>query len=160
MRLIYPYLNHVVMTLTEFKTALNAVIYPKFILPNGLNVPSHFHVTELALISKNFIDCGGVARVERKITFQLWVANDIDHRLTSLKWLGIIKKGELDYGITDEPIEIEYQGQTIERYGISFSDGFFQLVPLFTDCLAPDHCGIPAAQLPKTSCCAPSTGCC
>ena len=103
------------MTLSEFKSTLNEVTHIKLMLPNGTLVPAHFHVTELALISKNFIDCGGVARVERKITFQLWVANDIDHRLTSLKWLGIIKKGELDYGLTDEPVEIEFQGQTIER---------------------------------------------
>ena len=103
------------MKLSEFKSTLNEVTQIKLMLPNGTLVPAHFHVTELALISKNFIDCGGVARVERKITFQLWVANDIDHRLTSLKWLGIIKKGELDYGLTDEPVEIEFQGQTIDH---------------------------------------------
>ena len=148
------------MKLSEFKSILSDVTQIKLILPNGTTIPDHFHVTELALISKNFIDCGGVARVERKVTFQLWVANDIDHRLTSFKWLGIIKKGELDYGLTDEPVEIEFQGQTIERYGISFSEGVFHLTPLYTECLAPDHCGIPAEQVPKTSCCSPSTGCC
>lgn len=148
------------MKLSEFKSTLSEVTQLKFMLPNGTLVPAHFHVTELALISKNFMDCGGVARVERKVTFQLWVANDIDHRLTSFKWLGIIKKGELDYGLTDETVEIEFQGQTIERYGITFSEGIFNLTPLYTECLAPDHCGIPEAQLPKTSCCSPTTGCC
>ena len=148
------------MKLSEFKSSLSQITQLKLMLPNGTAIPAHFHVTELALISKNFIDCGGVARVERKVTFQLWVANDIDHRLTPFKWLGIIKKGELDYGLTDEPVEIEYQGQTIERYGISFSEGVFHLTPLYTECLAPDHCGIPAEQVPKTSCCSPSTGCC
>ena len=148
------------MKLSEFKSSLSQITQLKLMLPNGTAIPAHFHVTELALISKNFIDCGGVARVERKVTFQLWVANDIDHRLTPFKWLGIIKKGELDYGLTDEPVEIEYQGQTIERYGISFSEGVFHLTPLYTECLAPDHCGIPAEQIPKTSCCSPSTGCC
>ncbi len=147
------------MKLSEFKSTLNEVTHIKLMLPNGILVPAHFHVTELALISKNFIDCGGVARVERKITFQLWVANDIDHRLTSFKWLGIIKKGELDYGLIDELVEIEFQGQTIERYGISFSEGVFNLTPLFTACLAPDHCGIPLAELPKPSC-TPNSGCC
>lgn len=147
------------MKLSEFKSTLNEVTHIKLMHPNGTLVPAHFHVTELALISKNFIDCGGVARVERKITFQLWVANDINHRLTSLKWLGIIKKGELDYGLTDEPVEIEFQGQTIERYGISFSEGVFNLTPLYTECLAPDHCGIPSAELPKPSC-TPNSGCC
>ena len=64
------------MKLIEFKIALQQVTYPIILLPNGTQVPGHFHVTELALISKNFIDCGGVARLERKVTFQLWVAND------------------------------------------------------------------------------------
>lgn len=148
------------MKLSEFRSILSDVTQIKLILPNGTAVPDHFHVTELALISKKVTDCGGVARVERKVTFQLWVANDFDHRLTSFKWLGIIKKGKLDYGLTDEPVEIEYQGHTIERYGISFSEGVFHLTPLYTECLAPDHCGIPAEQIPKTSCCSPSTGCC
>ena len=148
------------MKLSEFKSSLSEVTQLKLMLPNGTPIPAHFHVTELALISKNFIDCGGVARVERKVTFQLWVANDFDHRLTSFKCLGIIKKGELDYGLTEESVEIEYQGQTIERYGISFSEDVFHLTPLYTECLAPDHCGIPAEQIPKTSCCSPSTGCC
>ena len=148
------------MRLIEFKTALQQVIYPTLLLPNGTKVPGHFHVTELALISKNFIDCGGVARLERKVTFQLWVANDLDHRLTAFKWLGILKKGELDYGLTDEPIEIEYQGQTIERYGLTYTNGVFNLMPLFTECLAPDQCGIPTEKLPSAGSCTPGGGCC
>jgi hypothetical protein len=148
------------MKLLEFKTALQQVTYPTLLLPNGTHVPGHFHVTELALISKNFIDCGGVARLERKLTFQLWVANDLDHRLTALKWLGILKKGELDYGLTDEPIEIEYQGQTIERYGLTYTNGVFNLMPLFTECLAPDQCGIPTEKLPSVGSCNPGGGCC
>ena len=77
------------MKLSEFKSSLSEVTQLKLVLPNGISVPDHFHVTELALISKNFTDCGGVARVERKVTFQLWVANDFYHRLTSFK--GITK---------------------------------------------------------------------
>lgn len=147
------------MKLSEFKSALSKVNNPKIQMPNGTLIPTHFHVTELALIIKNYIDCGGVVRMERKITFQLWVANDYDHQLTSFKWLGIIKKGELNYGITDEPIEVEYQGQTIERYGLSFANDVFTLIPLFTDCLASDQCGVPPDQLLKTSCCSPSSNC-
>jgi hypothetical protein len=148
------------MKLSEFKSILSDVTQIKLILPNGTTIPDHFHVTELALISKNFIDCGGVARVERKVTFQLWVANDIDHRLTSFKWLGIIKKGELDYGLTDETVEMEYQGQTIESYGLTYTNGVFNLMPLFTECLAPDQCGIPTDKLPSSGSCTPGGGCC
>jgi hypothetical protein len=66
----------------------------------------------------------------------------------------------MDYGLTNELIEIEYQGQTIERYGLTYTDGIFNLMPLFTECLAPDHCGIPSEQLPSAGSCTPGGGCC
>jgi hypothetical protein len=31
---------------------------------NGTTVPEHFHVTEVGLITKNFIDCGGKVRMK------------------------------------------------------------------------------------------------
>ena len=148
------------MKLSELKNIVATLEELHFQLPNGDLVPSHYHVTEVGYITKNFIDCGGVARLERKVTFQLWVANDLDHRLTALKWLGILKKGELDYGLTDEPIEIEYQGQTIESYGLTYTNGVFNLMPLFTECLAPDQCGIPTDKLPSSGSCTPGGGCC
>jgi hypothetical protein len=155
-----PFQIPVVMNLAEFKIALKDLVHPLIYLPSGVAIPAHFHVTELALVSKHFIDCGGVSRLQRKITFQLWVANDTAHRLSSLKWQGIIKKGELDFGFSHEEIEIEYQGNTIERYGLSKVTDGFKLVPLFTECLAPDHCGIPDEQLPTNACCKPNRSCC
>ena len=44
-------------------------------------VPSHFHVTEVGKITKHFIDCGGTVRNEEVVNFQLWQADDYDHRL-------------------------------------------------------------------------------
>ena len=59
-------------------------------------------------------------------------------------------------------IEVEYQSDTIGKYGLEFTDGKFQLSPTLTDCLAKDKCGIP--EKPKTvlnpSSCDSTSGCC
>jgi len=34
-------------------------------LENGTMVPEHFHVTEVGVVTKHFIDCGGTVRNER-----------------------------------------------------------------------------------------------
>jgi hypothetical protein len=48
------------MKLSEIKQVLATVETVNFELPNGTFVPEYFHVTEVGLITKNFIDCGGV----------------------------------------------------------------------------------------------------
>ena len=58
------------MKLSQIKTILNDLQAVSFILPNGQFVPSHFHVTEVGVISKNFIDCGGTLREEKVINFR------------------------------------------------------------------------------------------
>ncbi len=62
----------------------------------------------------------------------------------------------------DLEIEVEYQGATIEKYGLDFNGKNFLLVSKQTDCLAQDNCGILAVKLQteKTSCCTPGGGCC
>jgi hypothetical protein len=40
-------------------------------------VPEHFHVTEVGVVTKDFIDCGGTVRHEKVANFQLWDANDL-----------------------------------------------------------------------------------
>ncbi len=78
------------MKLSEVKNALLNMDDVNFILPNGNQVPPHFHVTEVGIITKNFIDCGGTVREEKMVNFQLWEANDFDHRLAPQKLLNII----------------------------------------------------------------------
>jgi hypothetical protein len=46
------------MKLSEIKK-LDTLENVTFQLPDGTTVPEHFHVTEVGLITKNFIDCGG-----------------------------------------------------------------------------------------------------
>ena len=159
------------MTLLEIKQKLKALDTIAFKLPSGELVPKHFHVTEVGKINKLFIDCGGTIRNEEVVNFQLWNANDYDHRLHPEKLIDIIELSESKLHINENlPIEVEYQGETIGKYGLDFDGKHFLLTSKQTDCLAKDNCGIPASQLkPKaklselqqaSSCCSPDSGCC
>ncbi|WP_417860386.1 DUF6428 family protein [Winogradskyella sediminis] len=157
------------MKLSEIKSKLKALDTIAFQLPNGDLVPRHFHVTEVGKISKHFIDCGGTVRTENVANFQLWEADDYDHRLHPEKLLSIIELSEKVLQIEDLDIEVEYQGETIGKYGLDFNGEHFLLTTKLTDCLAKDKCGIPEAK-PKlklselqdqaASCCRPDSGCC
>lgn len=153
------------MNLNQIKDILKNVEQIAFRLPNGDLVPEHFHVTEVGETSKLFIDCGGTVRKEKAINFQLWNANDYNHRLHPEKLNEIINLSiqTLDLSTTDE-IEVEFQGTTIERYVLDFDGKEFLLISKHTNCLAPDNCGIPEHQLPKKEekggCCTPNSGCC
>lgn len=158
------------MKLSEIKNKLKELTTIGFQLPNGEFVPNHFHVTEVGIVSKHFIDCGGTVRREEKINFQLWEANDYDHRLHSEKLLHIIELSEKTLALPDAEIEVEYQmPNTIGKFNLGFNGENFQLESQLTDCLAKDKCGIPTDKpkvkigewKPKeTSCCTPESGCC
>ena len=157
------------MKLSEIKAILVAAEAVNFKLPTGEFVPEHFHVTEIGLVTKHFIDCGGEERFEKVINFQLWNANDTEHRLKPEKLLNIISLSEKKLGITDLDIEVEYQAETIGKYDLDFNGKDFVLVPKQTACLATDACGIPPAkqkvqlvelQTTPQSCCTPGGGCC
>jgi hypothetical protein len=150
------------MTLKNVKEHLAKVEALKFQLPDGSIVPAHFHVTEVGQVTKDFIDCGGTLRHEKVVNFQLWNADDIDHRLQPQKLKNIIQLSENKLLIDDRlEVEVEYQGDTIGKYHLGFSDGKFQLVSTLTDCLAKDKCGIPEPEsLEQNSVCSPESGCC
>jgi len=156
------------MRLSEIKSALQKLDTITFELPDGSLVPSHFHVTEVGKISKHFIDCGGTVRNEEVANFQLWNADDYDHKLHPEKLVKIIDLSEKVLGLGDSEIEVEYQGQSIEKYGLDFNGKNFLLTSKQTDCLARDKCGIPE-QKPKlklsalstaSNSCQPGSGCC
>ena len=97
------------------------------------------------MLQKQFIDCGGVVRTETKVGFQLWKDDrDINHRLFPDKVNGIIELSEKNLNILDEEIEVEYQAETIGKYGIEFNGFEFVLTNTQTACLAPDSCIVPA----------------
>ncbi len=158
------------MKLSEFKKSLFGKQQIAFELPNGSLVPRHFHVTEVGQVNKRFIDCGGTLRDEKVINFQLWEANDYDHRLHPEKLLNIIELSENKLNLEDLEIELEYQGDTIGKYGLEESGDNYLLTSLTTDCLAKDKCGVEMpkqkvslAELGKqkeSSNCTPGSGCC
>lgn len=74
------------MKLSEIKTILATAQAVNFRLENGESVPEHFHVTEVGIITKDFIDCGGKVRHEKVANFQLWDADDYAHRLKAANY--------------------------------------------------------------------------
>lgn len=155
------------MTLSQVKSVLNELETIGFQLPNGDLVPNHFHVTEVGKITKHFIDCGGTVRHEEIVNFQLWNANDYDHRLHPEKLLDIIELSEKILNIGDLEIEVEYQAETIGKFGLDFDGNYFLLTSKQTDCLAKDNCGIPVKKtkvnlstLKNEPCCSPDGNCC
>ncbi|CAL2104349.1 conserved protein of unknown function [Tenacibaculum sp. 190130A14a] len=152
------------MTLSEIKKHLQTLDTIAFELPNGDLVPAHFHVTEVGKISKHFIDCGGTVRTENVINFQLWNANDYNHRLHPEKLVHIIELSEKTLGLEDLEIEVEYQGDTIGKYALDFNGTNFLLVNKATACLAEDACGIPKPKVRlsdlQQQTCTPNSGCC
>lgn len=155
------------MNYKEFKKLLSEVEQLQFLLPNGQFVPPHFHVTEVGKVEKHYIDCGGTIRNEYALSFQLWEANDFDHRLAPTKLLKIVSDAEAVLDLENEVIEVEYQGSTIERYGLNFNGTHFELTPKQTACLAEDACGIPKEKIKvrmtdliANTSCKPGSGCC
>lgn len=156
------------MKLSDVKSSLENVKEVRFVLPNGTFVPVHFHVTEVGVITKNFVDCGGTVREEKVINFQLWEANDFDHRLAPQKLRNIIELSEKVLNLQDAEVEVEYQQETIGKFNLGFDGVNFLLESTQTNCLAQDKCGIPAEKLkvnladitkPATTC-TPGGGCC
>jgi hypothetical protein len=167
------------MKIQSFLQTLAAMSELRWALPDGSLVPAHAHVTEVALMTRRFVDCGGTHRMERRIQLQLWVANDVDHRLEPPKLLRIIRETEAWMEWDNHEVEIEYQGKTIERYGVEIMEGVLALQPLQTNCLAQDRCGLPIleetsnltrtveeavpqpkSQAPVVGRCKPGSGCC
>jgi Family of unknown function (DUF6428) len=148
------------MKLSDVKKALSGLSDLKFKLPDGTYLPPHFHVTEVGLVTKHFIDCGGTERRETVINFQLWTADDYDHRLAPQKFLKILDISKKIIGEEDLEIEVEYQQSTIGKFGLEFDGADFVLTEKQTACLAQDACGIPQkAQTAQASCCG-NGGCC
>ncbi|AHF14949.1 DUF6428 family protein [Niabella soli] len=157
------------MKLSAFKALLPALEQVIFRLEDGPFVPGHFHVTEVGIVTKHFIDCGGTIRNEKTASFQLWHANDLTHRLPAAKLLHIIQLSEEKLGIGNLDIEVEYQNDTIGKYDLEFDGSTFILITKKTACLAEDKCGAPSqktktrlSELPtaQTACCTPGSNCC
>lgn len=157
------------MKLSALKNQLQTLNEVNILQPNGMAIPAHFHITELGLVSKHFIDCGGTVRTEKFANLQLWTANDTEHRLTPYKLIKIIDLSKPLLGDEDLDVEVEYQTDTISKYGLEIEGNNFILTAKQTACLAEDACGIPPAKqkiqlvnlgAESAACCAPGGSCC
>lgn len=144
------------MILSEFKKRLseNSNRNIRFVLPTGGKVPPHAHVTEVARMDKQFIDCGGKFRTETVCRLQTWFADDTDHRLAAGKLLAILDKSASFLETEDLEVDVEHEAPFISQFPISSVtvSGDSLMVELGirrTACLAEDKCLPPA--LNKTS---------
>lgn len=155
------------MKIAELKSLLTQLDTVNFKIQNGPYVPDHFHVTEVGVVTKHFIDCGGTVRNEKVANFQLWNADDFDHRLKPIKLLKIIELSESILGLENLEIEIEFQTETVGKYELGFNGKNFELIAKQTACLASAACGIisptqqnPINQAASANHCKPGGGCC
>jgi len=141
--------------------AANPDVTVHFMLPDRSYVPAHFHVTEVGRVQKDFIDCGGTVRNTESCVLQVWVANDVGHRLDTIRFAKIIQKGAGLFSTTALPVEAEYDNGVISQYPVidgevTPSGLVLHLGTKHTACLAPDLCGVQFDLL--TSCTGPA--CC
>jgi Family of unknown function (DUF6428) len=152
------------MKLQEFKSLLETNREKAFRLqlPGGSQVPVSFHITEVGLVSKTFIDCGGKVHSVQTCQLQAWGGEDIDHRLEAGKMADILRLSKAIVPNDFLDVEIEYEDTLISQYPVSeaiVSDDAvtLHLTTKHTDCLAKELCLAPSAN--GSSCCG-SSGCC
>lgn len=157
------------MTISHFLDLLRA--HPghtlRFSTPDGWQVPAHFHITELGHLAKSFIDCGGKRHTINSCLLQVWVADDVEHRLKAAKLLTIFERAEGLLLDPDLPVEIEVEAPVLTQLPITDWENqgqslVFHTERKHTDCLAKEVC-LPDFSLPSIpgeNKCRPGTGCC
>lgn len=135
------------MNLTALKDILskNPTALVRFRLPDGSLSALHMHITEVGLVVKSFIDCGGTKRSTSYCLLQSWVADDIEHRLSAGKLHSIIEKAATLLGETDLAVELEHQLEYATQFVlVSAEIESHELVVVLagkhTACLAPEIC--------------------
>ncbi|OAI56824.1 hypothetical protein AYO49_03475 [Verrucomicrobiaceae bacterium SCGC AG-212-N21] len=155
------------MKLSELKMLLKEEGHKHFRvqLPTGFPVPMSFHVTEVGHVRKKFMDCGGVIREVQTCQLQIWVGEDVQHRIEAGKLAKILDKASALLPDDSVPVEIEYEDGVISQYPIESFESRPESVVLklgskHTDCLAKELCGLPSPGAEESAgpCCAP--GCC
>jgi hypothetical protein len=143
------------MNVREFRHVLdsNPGAQMHWMLPDKSFVPAHYHITEVGRIRKDFVDCGGTVRSTQACVLQVWVANDVDHRLETTKLSMIMEVAGPLLQTDDLPVEVEYEEGVISQYpvgGVEMTSAgpLFYLGTKHTACLAPEKC-----KVGDTGCC-------
>jgi Family of unknown function (DUF6428) len=136
------------MKLGELKSLLRThpAAQPRFTLPNGEQIPAHFHLTEVGHVARKFVDCGGTFRKREACVLQTWVADDFEHRLGAGRFADILELGRPILPNDDLEVEVEWDCCVISQYPIAAARAVedrleFQLRSSHTACLARQKCG-------------------
>lgn len=135
----------------------------RFVLPTGTKVPVHAHVTEIARIDKQYIDCGGTFRTDSFCRLQAWFQDDTDHRLTASKLLAILVNSESFLKTEDIDVDVEYEAPFISQFPVTAlevgeSELVFRLGMKHTACLAEDKCLPPRSLFKPLATLQPTNG--
>ena len=92
-------------------------------------IPTGFHVIDAGVKAKNLIDQWGNLKHTHDFSFKLWHGNgrDSGEGLVAEKFLPIIYKILDPYGSPNLNVEVEYEGNTLEVYGLSWAGSCFML---------------------------------
>jgi hypothetical protein len=160
------------MKLNELTSILRShpASHLRFVLPDGDQIPAHFHITEVGHVTRRFIDCGGTVHDKADTCLlQTWVSEaDPDHRLDAGTFAKILDLGAQVLPHDDLEVEVEYYCCVVSQYPIEEAriDGDqleLRLGQKHTDCLAKEKCGIDGEGCcgsEVTSDAAEATGCC
>ena len=136
------------MTFSELKSVVvaspDAALH--IMLPSGEFVPAHFHVTEVGRVRKDFIDCGGIRRSDMQCVLQVWVADDLQHRITAGRLHQILAFADGWFAEADAPVGIEYDAGLVSVFPLGAVEVtpaglLLNLGTATTQCLAPEKCG-------------------
>ncbi len=135
------------MKLAELKSHLaqHPDLNIRFALPNREQVPAHAHVTEVALIAKKFVDCGGTFRTDSMCRLQSWVAEDLEHRLNAGTLLKILNIAGSFLPSDDLEVDLEHELDYISQFPLEAvekrgNELVLRLTNRHTDCLAKEKC--------------------
>jgi hypothetical protein len=109
------------MKLDALKSVLQkySQTYPRFILPNGSQIPAHAHITEIGYTRKNFIDCAGVSDQAETVVLQAHVMGDTEHRLKSERLSKILHLSDRVLPHERLDVEVEYDCCVVSQYPIA-----------------------------------------
>ena len=137
----------------------NSDLLLTFYLPDKQKISEHFHLTEVGFVQGNFVDCGGVGRIEKSVQLQLWLGKDKAHFINPEAFLKILKiveqKNPDATSYYNKKLLIEYDHGTVIRYEIGsyqIRNGYleFFLTSQKTECRAMSRA---ACGQKQSACC-------
>src|SRR4051812_10292170 len=157
------------MELSALKSLLRSTpsAFPRFTLPDGAQIPAHFHITEVGHVTKRFIDCGGTLH-DRTDTclLQTWFSeNDPDHRLNAGTFAKILELGAQVLPHDDLEVEVEHDDCGVSQFPIQSAELVGDHIELRlrgrqTDCLAKEKCGVDGCGITEKADTRAAAGCC